>query len=249
MATVAAFETALVLSVSPEILGPGTEYEERRIALKREYDGVLLQAQKVTTIQSQDDADQANNLGRMLQAATKDAEAFFTPIKRQIDAIKAPVLADEKAFLGLVETAKKRLGSLITSWNAECERKRIEQERKDREDAERLEREAQLARAIELEQAGDSAAAEQVLEEPVFSPVVTQSIAPAKVAGQVGKVTYSATVENLLALVKAVAEGKAPIQAIQADMSYINGKARLEKEGFVLAGCKLQRATGTHFRA
>jgi hypothetical protein len=248
MAT-AALEHALVLSIHPEIVGPGSEYEQRRLALKHEYDVVLVEAQRVTAIQSQEQADNANNLGRLLQAATKDADLFFAPIKRQIDSIKAPVLADEKSFLGVIEATKKRLGTLLTTWNAECERKRLEQERQEREAAERQDREEKLARAIELEQAGDVVAAAQVLDEPVFSPVVTQSVAPAKVAGQVGKVTYSASVDNLLTLVKAIAEGKAPLQAVQANESYINGKARLEKEAFVLPGCKLVKNAGTHFRA
>lgn len=239
----------LVLAIPAEILGPGSEYEKRRIELRKEYETILSEARKVTEITSPDVAEHVNNLGRLLQAGTKEAEIFFSPIKQQIDRFKAPVLKDEKEFSGALDEEKRRLGRLITGWNLKCEQERIEAERRSREESERQAREEQLARAVELDASGDHEAAEQLLEEPVFAPVVAQTIAPRRAKGQVGKVYYRAEVTNLMELVKAVASGRAPLLCVQANMTFLNNQADAFKEAFSMPGCKLDRSTSTHFRA
>ena len=63
--------------------------------------------------------------------------------------------------------------------------------------------------------------------------------APAKVSGISGRVTYSAEVDDLVALVKAVAEGKAPIESLQADMKFLGAQARaFKKAGELYPGVK-----------
>lgn len=241
---------AIVLSVSPEILGPGSEYEKGRLALKQEYDRIILEAKKITVVDSPEGMEQANAIGRLLQAGSKDCEAFFKPVKAQIDAIKKPVLEHEKAFSAELDAEKRRLGGIITSYNIEQERKRQEAERIAREEAEKAAREEALARAIELESMGETEAAEHVLEEPVMAaPVVIQQESPVKVDGQVGRTTYSCEVFDQKALMKAVLEGKAPAQCFTLDQGWLNKKAGLDKEGFNLPGCRLKKSNSTHFRA
>lgn len=238
----------LVLSIPAEILGLGSEYDKRRIELRKEYETILAEAKKIEVIESPEMAEQVNNLGRLLQTGTKEVAIFFTPIKREIDKFKAPVLEHEKEFVEL-EDQKKRLGTLITAWNQRCAREKEEADRKAREDAERQAREDQLARAVELDVAGDHQAAEQLLEEPVFSPVSIQSYAAPKTKGQVARVYYRCKVTNLMELVKAVAAGKAPIQCLQANETFLNNQADAFKEQFSYPGCELDRSTNTHFRA
>lgn len=243
-------DKAIVLTVPPTILGPESEYEKQRIALKSEYDPIIAKAQKITVIETPEQLKEANDAGRVLQAGSKDCEAFFAPIKRQLDAIKKPVLAHETAFAGELDTEKRRLGVLITAYNQKVERERQAEEARQREEAERQERERKLQLAIEAEQAGDSQGAEAILEEPIMpAPVAIQQEAPRKMSGQVPKTTYSCTVTNLMELVKAVAEGRAKIQCIMADEAYLNSTARNDKEGFSIPGCRLNRSNSTHFRA
>ena len=123
-------------------------------------------------------------------------------------------------------------------------------ERAAREEAERVAREEQLARAIELEASGELEQATAVLEEPLAPmPVVVQAAAPVHVAGKVSKTVYGAKVTDLMALVKAVAEGKAPIQALLADQSFLNKQATAFKEGFSYPGVELTKTESTHFRS
>jgi hypothetical protein len=243
-----ATQTAIVLNVSPELLGPGSAYEERRAALRKEYSPIIQAAEKLI-VDSVDSYEEANKLGRLLQAASKETEAFFKEVKVQVDAIKKPVLAAEKEHMNPLEEQKLRLGREITAWDIKVRREREEEERKAREEAEKQAREEQLMRAVELEAAGELQQAEAILDEPVYvPPVIIQSVTAPKVAGKVSRVTYKARVTDLKALVRAIADGKAPLGAIEVNESYINKQAANDKENFSMPGCELVRDEGTHFR-
>jgi len=60
-----------------------------------------------------------------------------------------------------------------------------------------------------------------------FAPAVQ---APAKVAGIASRVTYTAQVDSLLELVKAVADGRAPIQCLSAETKFLGAQARAFKK-------------------
>ena len=246
----ATIEGALVLKVPAELLGPGSEYERRLNLLRKDIHQLVLDASKITQVTTPEELEQANNAGRVLQASTKEVETFYKPLKQQVDAFKAPLLAHEKEFAGPVEAEKKRLGGLITGYNQEQERKRQEAERVAREEAEKAAREEALNRAIELEQSGDKEAAEQVMNEPLqVAPVVIQQEAPVRMTGQVSGLKYKCIVTDVKALLKAVAEGRAPMQCFTLDQGWLDRKAGLDKDGFDLPGCKLDKQASTHFRA
>lgn len=258
--------TEIILAGAGELLGEDSPYERGRRALQREFSQVIVAAKELVKVDSQDDAEKAAQFGRLLQVGQKETESFFKSIKVQIDAIKSPVLAAEKQDIGAIEGEKKRIGVMLTTYNEKVERERQAEERKareayeaqlkaEREEQERIAREEQLARAIAAEEDGDLEQANAVLEEeivvpePTSAPVVIQAAAPAKIAGSVGSTKYSAKVTSLMTLVKAVAEGRAPIQALSANESFINQQARSFKEGFSLPGCELVKEKATSFRS
>ena len=80
----------------------------------------------------------------------------------------------------------------------------------------------------------DEAAEEALAAEPVIEKV--KVAAPVQAAGASVRTYYSAQVDSLKDLVVAVATGLAPIQALQADMVYLNGRARLEQGAFSVPG-------------
>lgn len=242
-------EGALVLKVPVELLGPNSEYERRRLVLKKDVDQLVLDASKVVSVASAEEEEYANNAGRILQAESKEIENFFEPIKRQINDFKAPVLRHEHEFADPVEAEKKRIGRLITDWKIKCAREKEEADRKAREEAEKQAREDALARAVELEQSGDAEAAEQVLNEPIFAPAVTLSQAAPKLAGQVGTSKLKVTVKNAKEVYKAIAEGKLSMECAPINVTWLNKKANLEKQGFSVPGCVAEPDMGTHFRS
>lgn len=173
----------------------------------------------------------------------KAVEAQRTSITKPLnDALKA-VNALFKAPAEYLGQAKADLKRAILTYTAEQERlaaaARREAEKKAQAERDRLAAEAakQAEEAKAAAAAGDhetAAALEetaesnaQLAEVLTFTPAVIE--AP-KVSGISGQTRYSAKVEDLLALVKAVAAGNAPIEAIAADEKFLNAQARAYKK-------------------
>jgi hypothetical protein len=238
----------MVVRVRAELLGPESPYAKARIELRRQWEPIVEAAKGIKVIDA-DSCEKATQHGRLLQAMGREVETFYAPVKREIDGLKKPILEHEKADFSVIDEMKRRLGAEITEWNVKQDRLRQEAERAAREAAEAAAREDLLARAVELESQGDKVAAAAMLDEPVMAPVIIQQTSQFKARGQVSKTLYRAEVTNLMELVKAVAAGRVPIHAIQADQSWLNDEAEHTKEAFNIPGCRLNKTTGTHFRS
>lgn len=243
----ATVNTGLVLSMDPEVLGPGSPYELARLALRKEWAPVV-EAAKAIIVTDQESAEEATKIARLLQVSSTEIDKFYTPVKREVDAFKKPILDAEKADLAEVEAQKKRLGAEITKYNQEQRRLQAERDREAREKAERDAREDLLARAVELEASGDLNAAVAVLDEPVIAPVVIQTTVHEKVRGQVPRKTYKCIVTDPRALLAGILGGVVPMEAIEINQGWLNRLAGVQKEAFVLPGCKLDVEESTNFR-
>jgi hypothetical protein len=249
-------EAALVLKVPTELLGPKSEYDKRRLVLKKDVDKLLADAKKVTSVTSAEEEEIANNAGRVLQAESKEIERFFKPVKSQIDDFKAPVLKHEHEFADPVEAEKKRIGGLITSWKMKCAREKEERDRIAREEATlAAKKEAEdkaLAEAALLQAVGDDEGAEELLSRPVdvgFVPVVTQNEASVKLPGQIGTKKLKVTVRDAKAVYQAIADGKLSMDCAPINVTWLNKKANLDQQAFSVPGCVAEPDYGTHFRA
>lgn len=123
---------------------------------------------------------------------------------------------------------------------ARAERERLAAiEREAQQKALLAQQEAQAAAAAGDKAAAEAAAAEAVAAQQqaqiaaitanVLTVTPTAEEAP-KVAGISGRVTYAAQVVDLLALIKAVAAGQAPVQCLQADSKFLSAQARAYKQ-------------------
>lgn len=81
---------------------------------------------------------------------------------------------------------------------------------------------------------GAQAAAESLEHERAVVTVQPATIAPAPVVGISSRTTYSATVTDLMALVQAIAAGRAPLEAIQANTVFLGQQARAFKRAGLL---------------
>lgn len=123
---------------------------------------------------------------------------------------------------------------------ARAERERLAAiEREQAEAARKAQAEAQAAAAAgDAEAAAAVMAAAQAAQEQADIAAMTANVvtiaptveAPAKVSGISSRVTFSAEVANLMELVKAVAAGTAPIEAIQANNKFLGAQARAFKK-------------------
>jgi len=161
----------------------------------------------------EDDVETARNLHKSLVAKR---DAMLVPVGEQKNALRLGM----KTFEDEQERARRAAQAA-----AEAEARRIAEE-------------AALARAVALEAGGNKAAAEAVMAAPVVpAPVVVEKTVPAGFGGATRR-TWGAEVFDKLALVKAVAEGKAPLEAVEASGPVLNGMARALKGALSIPGVR-----------
>jgi hypothetical protein len=177
----------------------------------------------------------------------KQIREFFRPLKERAHAAhkaicdaEAEQLAEPMAVNGILNPR------IVAFHNAKEAERRAEEERRAAE-ARRLEEESRLEEAAALEAAGENGLAHQVLEAPSFVPPPAVPRSTPKVAGMAIRGTWRAECTDLMALVGAVAEGKASLSLLAVNESALNARAKSDKEHFSIPGCRAfleQRAGG-----
>ena len=185
----------------------------------------ILDAVKSLTIITVDDY----RFGQSAMKQVKDRISELTDTRmaqtRPLDESKAKIIAFFAVPLQKLNDAKNYLNTIMVKFTEEQEVKRREEERLLNEAKRKREEEETLARAIEAEEAGEKEEAEQILKEPsVSAPIKLNSEIP-KSKGSHIRTTWSADGFDLLATVKAIADGKAPLQAVKYDLVFLNSQA------------------------
>lgn len=203
---------------------------------------------------------------REIKGLRGEIEATFGPIIAKAHAVHREACAQRKkheAPLELAETAIKRtMGAYVL---AEERRAHEDQARLDREarelEARRIAEErvaeeaARLVEAEALEAAGMREEADAVLAapmpepDPIPAPPPPPTIARPTAAGISVRETWSAEVTDLAALVRAIAEGRAPLTLVQVDRTAIGQWARATKGSVTLPGVRIVSGTGIAARA
>ncbi len=197
------------------------------------------------------DSRQYTEAGARLQgikALSKKLDDTFDPhIKRAFDAHRA-LVAEKKTHQTPLQTTEALLKTAMLGYMQEEERKRREIEAKAQEEA-RKEREKLEARAAKAAAAGKTEKAEalQATAAAVMAPLIP--VTTQKLAGISTRITYSATVTDLLELCKAIAAGTIPVNAVTANMPFLNNQARVMKETLAYPGVKVVAETGLASRS
>ncbi len=210
---------------------------EERAESEREGAQLVAHAKSLTITTPEKYQEAATWLRELLLPLKRKITETFRPRIRQADALHKGLVADERHFLAPVEEAERIVKSGLEQWDrAERERLRAEQERA----AAAAREEAQAAAFMAAEARGDEAAMPAIAAAPAASVAVfTPPPAPApKAEGVSYRITWTAEVTNLAALVQAVAAGQAPLKVLQADQGVLNGMARALKESLALPGVR-----------
>jgi colicin import membrane protein len=193
---------------------------------------------------------------RRIKSLQKDVEAKRTAITGPINqAVKAinDLFRTPKEFLDQAEATLKRAMVIYSNEQerlaAEARRKAEEETRIERERLAKIEHEQvqaaakAQAQAQAAAEAGDTEAAAKAMQavqdaqEQAAMAAMTANVvtvtptveSPAKVSGISSRSTYSAEVTDLMELVKAVVNGKAPIECVTADIKFLGAQARAFK--------------------
>jgi colicin import membrane protein len=168
---------------------------------------------------------------------TEIAETFDPHIKRAHESHKALLKEKQDAEAPLTEAERITKDALVIFEQAE-ERKRREEQRRIEAELRRQEEERRLSEAVALEQAGEAAEAEAVLDEPFDVPAVAVAPTTPKVSGISYRETWSANVTDLHALVQHVAAHPELSGLLSANQPALNAQARSLKAQMRLPGVK-----------
>lgn len=184
---------------------------------------------RAITITSPETYQQMAGVFLTIKALRKEIADTFNPLIQKAHESHRAILAEKKRHDEPLDKAEKEGKSAMQFYDAEQERIRREEERRLQEIARKAEEERKLQEALEAEQAGDKEAAEEILQEEIYVPPVSIPKATPKVSGVVFRTTWKHRVTNLKELVKAVAEGKAPLQCLQANDVFLGAQTRAMK--------------------
>jgi poly-D-alanine transfer protein DltD len=189
-------------------------------------------------ISTMDDYRIAQGLMKTVKERIKELTYTRMAQTRPLDESKNKIIAFFSAPLEKLEKAKNYLNKIMVNFTEEQEAKRREEERRLQEEARKRAEYDAIRQALDAEAAGETQEAEQILQEPVYvPPIKVNSTVPKSKESHVRE-TWSCEVVDLKALVKAIAEGKAPLQAVEADMAFLNGQARSYKQALNIPGVR-----------
>jgi hypothetical protein len=203
------------------------EAQEQAIALRSQVDALQVTDQK--------SYDLAQEINKKAYAGKKAFHVWFDPIDDTSKKGRQAVIAQGKKIDEPYDYIINTTGDRAAKWMAGEKRKADIEKARLEEIARKKAEDKQLEEAQLLADLGMNGAAEEALEAaPVIEKV--KVAVPVQAAGASVRTYYSAQVDDLLILVKAVAEEKAPLACVEASMTYLNGRARLEQGAFSVPG-------------
>ena len=197
------------------------------------------EAQKALTVKDQASAltisdkatyEKAAELLLSIKDLRKEIDATFKPIREKAHAAWKETIAQQSRVETPLIEAEAIIKPRMSAFLQEEERKRKAEEDRLRILAEKAEEERRLAEAIQAEEDGDTEEAFAILDEvPAYipPPIVPKTVSTG--GGIQLRESWSFRVENLSALVKAVAAGTVPLGAIQANTVFLGQQARSMK--------------------
>jgi hypothetical protein len=193
---------------------------------------------KGLVIETDEQFVKAGELLKAIKALRAEIDQTFDPIiGKAHEAHKEAIAQKKKVDAPLVE-AEGLLKPRIARYLEDQERKRRAEELRLQKLAQEEAERQQLADAALLDDIGETAMANALIEEKVYTPPVVLPRTAPKIAGITVRETWSAQVVNLMDLVKAVAAGRAPIQALQANTVFLNQQARSLKNAMNWPGVR-----------
>lgn len=161
----------------------------------------------------------------------------FRPIIDDARATWKKALEKEKNHLGPLEQAERIVKLAMGQYDAREERRLDEERRKLEAEARKREEDARLTQAEQMEKSGHKEVANAILEQPIATPVY---VMPKIGKGSSTRNHYKAVVFDVIALAKAVIEGKAQVGFIEPNFVALNGMARALGDKMNVPGVKVE---------
>ncbi len=225
---------------------PATNIPEAE-SLEQETSALAVQAEalKITDAAS---FERAGLFLRGVKAMRERVANTFDPIQTKAHAAWKEVLRQRKTIEEPMERAERIVKGSISTYTLEQERRARVEAARAAAAAKKADEERRLAEAASLEAAGEPEAAAAVLDEP--APPPPPPPAPvARVSGITTRTVWKARVTDKAALIRAVADGKAPSSLLEVDEASLGALARASKGELRIPGVEAFEERGVSARA
>jgi hypothetical protein len=199
----------------------------------------LSQTVSALRVSDQESYNRASALVDQCDRVLERINQHHDPIIKAAHAAHKAALAAKKALADRFETIKADAKRKMTNWYL-AEQRRVQEERlKAEAEARKQAEEARLREAEALAQAGMTEAADAALDAPVdLTAFIREPQAPVAGNGVCYRANWKAEVVNLMVLVKAVADGKAPMSYLEPNMTALNQAAKAFKNTQEIPGVR-----------
>lgn len=188
-------------------------------------------------VRNQAQYSEANGFVVNIKNLQKQVKDTFGPIIKKAHEAHREAKDQETKHLEPLLKAEELIKGKMMTYLREQEAIRLEAERKLQADADRKRQEA-IAKAEAARAEGKEAKADKY-EEKAANIIAPQLASTVDKGNAVIKKLYRAEVYNLMALVKAVAGGQAPLVLVEANLPALNAQARALKESLAYPGVKV----------
>ena len=180
--------------------------------------------------------------GMLLKSIKTSAATLDTKRKSitgPLDRVKKDIMDLFRPVVDAHAQAEKLLKNKMLGYQEEVERKQREEQAAANERA-RKEREKLEARADKHEEAGREEKAAALREEADLNsaPPVPTAVATPRAAGVSTRGVWKAELLDKMDLVKAVAEGRVPLKALDVNMTFLNQQAKSLHDEFNIPGAR-----------
>lgn len=207
---------------------------------------------KMIVVKDQTSLEKANDFFLVIRALKKKIADVFDPMeeaakeaKRKADDSRKTIVAQREKIEAPLKEGEAYLSSQIIDYKREQDRIRAEEQEilrqkaiKEEMERRKAEEETRMSQAAALEAVGAKEEAEALvaetieeIEKPIEVYVPPPATSRVELEGAAIRINWSAKVVDFAKLIKAVAERRAPLTCLEANMTTLNGLARsLKKE-------------------
>lgn len=182
---------------------------------------------KAIIVKDDESFQKAGRVLLVIKDIRKEINATFDPIITKAFAAHREAVGQKRKVEAPLIEAEGIIKPRMAAYHDEQERKRREEEERLRQEAIRKAEEEQLQDAVSAEQSGMGDLAESIIDGPAYVPtIVVPQTQSAKVEGVSFRENWKAEVFDPKALLKAIMDGRVPMNVIEWNMTALNGLAR-----------------------
>jgi hypothetical protein len=196
---------------------------------------IVVTEARALTIQTDEDYSKAQIMWTELRQQMKNLDAAYDEIIKAAHGTWKAALAKKASFYDKVEDGARFLKQIMGAYDDQKKKERLAEEARLRAIAIKEEEDRKLAEAL----AAPKDEQDAILSEPInIAPIVVPDTTPKVKGGPVFREIWNAEVTNLTDLVQSVAKGDTSMNAVEANMKYLNQRAISDKAELRIPGVK-----------